>query len=762
MKLFKNKGLYYLLGASFLLAGVILLVNVSLVYPRYKAQLINWSKKDALTLARHLSHEITDQTGEINEKKLKLWIKQRSRRVVNDFDLLKINIFDNKGKIIYSSNSSDIGKTAPQRYFYDIVAQGQPFTRLVKKDQRSVEGDILNQDVIETYAPIMMNTGNFAGAFEIYYEITNFKSALDQTFTASALLYPFLVISIFLGIIFVLLIRLDQKIIAQKNNQERLEEQQLKLFAEQEKQQELFGLVESAKRQWEMTIDCVEDMVMLTDADLRIRRCNNAVVHFSGINFNELLGQQVSDILDGIKIDKDNSPGERFEYFHAVSGKWFYVKIYSTRHGDQTEGFVIDLHDLTAIKKMTMELEEKNNEIVENRNHLQLALDNISELITRAAKEKSFKSDLSSNLSLEKYMEAFACGETDCPCCDKEKKSCLLVADILGHGQSPDVAEYKKNLCEQCPHYQDIMADPIFRINEQFNNLMQILTLKNQEVEQAYGELKQTQSQLLQQEKMASIGQLAAGVAHEINNPVGFISSNINSLGKYVDKLNKFVNLEEEIIDRYDREEAKTRISEERKKYKLDFIQEDIGELIKESLEGCERVKRIVQDLKSFSRVDQTGKQRADINECLDTTLNIIWNELKYKAEIKKDYAELPVIECFPQQLNQVFMNLLINAVHAIPEKGLITIKTYHKDGFVYILIEDNGSGIAPDHLEHIFEPFFTTKEVGKGTGLGLSIVYDIVTKNHHGDISVTSELGKGTIFRVKLPVENTENQNTA
>jgi len=758
MKLFKNKGLYYLLGASFLLAGIIPLMNIYLVYPRHKEQLINWAENDALRVSRYISHEIIDQTGQINEKNLKQWAKQRSRRLTADFNLLKIELFDKNGKTVFSSDPSDIGRTASPKYFHDQISKERPFAKLVKKDHRSREGDIVNQDVIETYTPIT-NADNFAGAFEIYYEITNFKSDLDKTFAVS-LLYPIVIIGIFLGVIFLLLLRLDQKIIAQKDDQERLEKQQKKLLAERQKQKEVFGLVEAAKQQWEMTIDCVEDMVMLTDADLHIRRCNNAVVRFSGINLDELLGRKATDILEGIKIDQDNLAGEVSEYFNETSGKWFYVKISSTRYDDQIRVFVIALHDLTAIKKMTMELEEKNKVILENRNHLQLALDNISGLITKAAEKKSFKVNFGNNPGLAKYWDSFVCKETDCPHYDNERKRCLLVERILCHRELQGGTEDKEQLREQCPHYLDILADPIFQINDQFNNLMRILAAKNQEVEQAYSELKQAQSQLLQHEKMASIGQLAAGVAHEINNPVGFISSNINSLNKYVDKLNKFVALQEEFFDKYDKDEAKNRISEQRKKIKLNFIQEDIGDLIKESLEGCERVKKIVQDLKSFSRVDQAGKQRADINECLDTTINIIWNELKYKAEIDKDYAALPAVECFPQQLNQVFMNILINAAHSMADKGLITIKTWQQDGFVWITIKDNGAGIAPDNLEHIFEPFFTTKEVGKGTGLGLSIVYDIITKNHNGEISVASEIGKGTTFTIKLPLKNPNNNN--
>jgi PAS domain S-box-containing protein len=273
---------------------------------------------------------------------------------------------------------------------------------------------------------------------------------------------------------------------------------------------------------------------------------------------------------------------------------------------------------------------------------------------------------------------------------------------------------------------------------------------RQQELAQAHDTLKQSQAQILQQEKMASVGQLAAGVAHEINNPMGFISSNLSSLAKYLERLTEFIRaLEENLLHNPPNEE----LAALRKKLKIDYILEDAGHLVEESLDGASRVKKIVQGLKNFSRIDQAERLAADINECLDTTLNIIWNELKYKCEVKKEYGELPPTVCNPQQLNQMFMNLLVNAAQAIETKGEIGIKTWADQDFIYTRISDTGSGIPQDKIKRIFEPFYTSKEVGKGTGLGLSIVYDIVVKNHHGDIQVESEVGKGTAFTVKIPV---------
>ena len=268
----------------------------------------------------------------------------------------------------------------------------------------------------------------------------------------------------------------------------------------------------------------------------------------------------------------------------------------------------------------------------------------------------------------------------------------------------------------------------------------------------AYANLKAAQSQMLQKEKMASIGLLAAGVAHEINNPLGFISSNLVTLGKFTERLVGFINAQSEILKSPDLAEKSAELEEQRHKIKLDYIINDVTPLLEESLDGVERVKKIVQNLKSFSRVDDTERTRVDLNECLDSTINIAWNEIKYVATLKKEYGEIPPLLCYPQQLNQVFMNLLVNAAHAIESHGEIIVRTWGDEDHAWVAISDTGTGIPEEIKARIFEPFFTTKEVGKGTGLGLSISYDIV-KKHGGEILMKSEGGKGTTFTLKLPM---------
>ncbi|SFN33810.1 hemerythrin-like metal-binding domain protein [Formivibrio citricus] len=271
-------------------------------------------------------------------------------------------------------------------------------------------------------------------------------------------------------------------------------------------------------------------------------------------------------------------------------------------------------------------------------------------------------------------------------------------------------------------------------------------------------QLEKTQEQLLQQEKLAAIGQLAAGVAHEINNPVGFVNSNLGSLRSYVVSLLK-------LLDEYEAQErfllpetpGKARLAAIKKEIDLPFLRQDVIDLLNESEEGLERVKKIVQDLKGFARTGETQWQDVDLHQGLESTINVAWNEIKYKAELDRQYGKLPPVHCIPAQINQVFMNLLVNAAQSIDGMGRITLRTWQEGERVCIEISDNGKGMSPEILARIFEPFYTTKPAGQGTGLGLPLSREIVHK-HGGAIEVDSTEGKGTRFRVWLPVTGPAN----
>lgn len=407
--------------------------------------------------------------------------------------------------------------------------------------------------------------------------------------------------------------------------EERIHQRTAALIAKHEQLSSLFQQVRYAKIQWEQTMDCIDDIVMLVASDGRLLRCNKSLLRFAGVEeYKDLLGLNWLKLLASCGLDLARLSNKSEDLYHESSGRWFAVRWYNYSDKD---GAVIALHDMTAIKKVSDELSR------------------------------------------------------------------------------------------------------------------------------AYDDLKTTHLRMVQQEKMASIGQLAAGVAHEINNPMGFISSNLETLGKYADRLRQFVSVQDEALKSLSDHEAVAMLAEARKRLKIDYLLEDIPALLAESNDGAMRVRTIVQNLKGFSRADLTEMEQADINECLERTINIAWNELKYKVTLERDFGELPLVRCYPQQLGQVFLNFLVNAAHAIEQQGTVKVTSRVNGQFVSVSVTDTGCGIPEANREKIFEPFFTTKERGTGTGLGLSISYEIVQR-HGGSIDVESEVGKGSTFRVNLPIE--------
>lgn len=261
--------------------------------------------------------------------------------------------------------------------------------------------------------------------------------------------------------------------------------------------------------------------------------------------------------------------------------------------------------------------------------------------------------------------------------------------------------------------------------------------------------LEEAKKQLMQSEKLAAIGQLAAGVAHEINNPVGYVYSNLQTLESYLTDLFR-------LTDAVDSANSLDDLRLIKKNVDYDYLRDDLKDLIAESREGIERVKTIISAMKDFSYIEEEEFKPADIQKGIETTLNVVNNELKYKAELVREFNDLPEVECIISQINQVVMNLLVNAAHAIEDFGKIIVRTRHVGETVVIEVEDNGKGISQEHLNRIFEPFFTTKPIGKGTGLGLSLSFNIIEK-HSGSIEVESSAGQGTCFRITLPIAQPE-----
>jgi signal transduction histidine kinase len=306
----------------------------------------------------------------------------------------------------------------------------------------------------------------------------------------------------------------------------------------------------------------------------------------------------------------------------------------------------------------------------------------------------------------------------------------------------------------------ELMSKELNTRNEQLRNDLVERQRARDELQQRSDEqqaliqrLEEAHSQLLQAEKMASIGQLAAGVAHEINNPIGYVGSNLGTLQGYMNALLAIVAAFESCATRLPPADAAA-VRQAMLEHDYQYLREDVVSLLEESCAGVKRVKQIVQDLKDFSHAGEQAWLWADLHKGLDSTLNIVHNEVKYVADVIRRYGDIPQVECLASQLNQVFMNLLVNAAHALAnERGQIIVSTGRLgDDEVFIEVADDGCGIAPDHLGRIFDPFFTTKPVGKGTGLGLSLSYGIV-RRHGGRIEVKSEPGVGTTFRVCLPI---------
>ncbi len=412
----------------------------------------------------------------------------------------------------------------------------------------------------------------------------------------------------------------------------------------------LFKEAQQSKIEWERSLDCIDDIIILTDLNGKILRCNKKLFVLTAKNYDELYDKKLENIFNenGFERRADNPyDSDHIDIIHR-SGNIFHLNSRAVKDAENVEyGKVVYLHNVTNLEHLKQKIKKS---------------------------EKDIK-------------------------------------------------------------------------------------IKNTELETAYENLKNAQSKIIQQEKMASIGQLAAGIAHEINNPIGFIMSNINSLRKYTARMVEFIKTQSRVI--HDLANPKitnidiilNNLRGKELSLKLDYIIDDIEMLINETIDGANRINRIVRELMSFSRANEEGYKLTNIESGLDSIINIVWNELKHKATLKKKYGNIPLVKCNPGQINQVFMNILINSVQAIENHGEIILKTWHKNGHIYVSIADTGCGVNDKFLNRLFDPFFTTKDPGKGVGLGLSISYDII-KKHDGEICVNTKVGAGTTFTVKIPIK--------
>jgi PAS domain S-box-containing protein len=498
-------------------------------------------------------------------------------------------------------------------------------------------------------------------------------------------------------------------------------------------------------------------MLIIDPASGAIIDANPAAIDYYGWKREELLVKRIDEINtlapEEIRQEMARARGLGINHFHfqhrRADGGVRDVEVFSgpiAIAGQQLHYSIV--HDVSQRL-------QAQRQLAEQRDRLQVILGDIATMIRQVTKNELTDIRLKLPLNQEACWQFMACGRPDCPSYGKEALQCWVVANTRCDSSRPEDGDFTRKiaLCRQCRYYQKAAADPFLRIGMEFCRMMEVVDRKNRELQKAYEELKAAQAHLVQQEKMASIGALAAGVAHEINNPVGFIRSNLNTMARYTRRLVDYLNLQSELAASKPHNGA-GELAERARALRLEQVMADLPGLISESQEGVERIRGIVSGLKSFSRPDQPRHQEAvDINQILEETLRVAWNELKYKAKITKNYGDLPLLNCYPLQLSQVFLNLLVNAAQAIAEQGEISLKTGIAGGALTVAIADDGEGIAPENRSRLFEPFFTTKEVGEGTGLGLSISYDIVVNQHGGRIEVESEPGRGSVFTVLLPL---------
>jgi two-component system, NtrC family, sensor kinase len=326
-------------------------------------------------------------------------------------------------------------------------------------------------------------------------------------------------------------------------------------------------------------------------------------------------------------------------------------------------------------------------------------------------------------------------------------------ADKVGKGDLAQrvVIRSGDEIGELARAFNKMVAD-LERAREERNKANQDLAAANEALNQTVSDLKETQDQLIQAEKMASLGQLTAGIAHEINNPINFVSANIQPLKDDLKDILEMVGVYEKVIKEHLPKKEAEELQQLKENIKIDTSLKEVNDLLKGMEEGAKRTSEIVKGLRNFSRLDQNVFLSANINESLDSCLVLLNNSYKNRIKIERQFGEIPEVDCLPGQINQVFMNILSNAIQAIPNEGSIFVKTWRVDGNVKISIRDTGIGMSEEVQKKIFDPFFTTKGVGKGTGLGMSISFGIIQK-HNGKIELFSKPGQGTEFIVTVPV---------
>jgi len=347
---------------------------------------------------------------------------------------------------------------------------------------------------------------------------------------------------------------------------------------------------------------------------------------------------------------------------------------------------------------------------------------------------------------------------------DRDQPGLTMLRNALQRGENCTITlrNYRK---DGSLFWNELFTSPVFDPNGKLTHFVGIqtdissrksaeeqLVTRTSELERTIAELRSTQAMLVHAEKMNALGQMVAGVAHEINNPISFVNSNLHSLRRSLDDLFGAYNKLETLINAVSNPDTLQAAEIIRKESDLDFLQGDADDLLGASIDGLGRVRRIVEALRTFSRLDEAELKIIRLSENIQSTLMIARLELQNRVDVATDLDHLPAIKCYPAELNQVFLNLIVNAAQAIEGHGSLIIRGKDEPQYIVLTFTDTGKGMTPEVIAHMFDPFFTTKPVGAGTGLGLTIAYKIIHDRHRGKISVESTPGVGTTFTIRLP----------
>lgn len=713
INIFNNSLLRNIFGITIVILVVFPVFCVYFIFPQFIKQLTLSNEDAAVRAGIHLKNNILNKTTQLTKQSLSSDLIHEFLTTKKDLNLEKIKLFSNSGEIIFSTDPADIGEFNTHEYFHTHVAKGKVLTKVVKERTTTLENQLLDVEVVETYVPIIFN-GTFIGAVEIYYDITENKAAFTRLL--DRLRHTILIFAgIILAVVLSIILKASQNSIERdladfslKTAHDKLEEKIIERTSQLNKSnQSLRSEIEEHKR----AVKALKE----TESKLKYSYKTQSVVNKL---LSESLGESsLMELLDECLL-------------LLLSLPWF-----------------------SFVSKGCIFLVEESPDVLVMKVHI-----GFSDELKKICAKIPFGDCLCGQAALTKKL-VFSN--------HINVHYTYQIKEMTDHGHYcvPIVAKNKVfgviNIYVTAGHEQNELEEAF--LTAIANTLAGILIHRYGEEEK-----KAIEEQLRQSQKLESIGRLAAGIAHEINTPIQYIGDNSAFLKGAFKDLYAVLRaygclLETAKTGQIDKERI-NKMESAIQAADLSFLEEEIPSAIEQSIEGVSHVSKIVTSMKEFSHPGRGKKDLTDINHALDNTITVARNEWKYVAELTTDFDDsLPLVPCNPGELNQVFLNMIINASHSIEDalkdqpgkKGSILIRTLHKGKWVQIRISDTGKGIPKEIQDKIFDPFFTTKQVGKGTGQGLAISHSVIVDKHNGRISFETQPEKGTTFIIDLPVDN-------